>query len=59
MEELNKDLFCFEVETIYKSGYKRTEVIISGNEESMWKYYDKHHNRSLISESAITDAWIS
>jgi len=59
MKELNKDLLCFEVETIYKSGYRRSETIISKDEQSMWEYYDKHHNQSLISTSTIVDTWIS
>lgn len=54
----NKELYCFEVETIYKSGRKRIEVIVSENEETMWKYYDKHHNNKLIDSSLITDTWL-
>ena len=53
-----KELCCFEVETNYKSGRKRNEVIISASERSMWKYYDKHHNAKLIKDSAIVDSWI-
>lgn len=56
MEE-EKELYCFEIDTIYKSGMKRNEIIVSENEESMWKYYDKHHNANLIESSAIVDAW--
>lgn len=48
---------CFEIETTYKSGRKRTETIVSENEESMWKYYDKHHNKEIVKESVIVDAW--
>lgn len=54
---MEENLTCFEVETLYKSGRKRSEVIVSENEETMWKYYDKHHNKKLVEESAITDAW--
>lgn len=53
-----KELYCFEVETIYKSGRKRNEVIVSTSERSMWKYYDKHHNAKLIEDSMIVDSWI-
>ena len=48
---------CFEIETIYKSGRKRNEVIVSSDEESMWKYYDKDHNKNLVDSSTIVDAW--
>lgn len=48
---------CFEIDTIYKSGRKRNEIIVSSDEESMWKYYDKHHNRNLVASSTIVDAW--
>ena len=54
---MEEDLTCFEVETTYKSGCKRTETIVSKDEESMWKYYDKHHNKEIVKESVITDAW--
>lgn len=53
-----KELTCFEIDTIYKSGRKRNEVIVSKDEESMWKYYDKHHNKRLIGSSVIVDAWV-
>ncbi len=55
---MNEELYCFEVETTYKSGRKRTEVILSANEESMWKYYNKHHNKKLVADSVIVDCWI-
>ena len=51
------DLVCFEVETLYKSGRKKSEVIVSKDENSMWRYYDKHHNSNLISDCGIVDAW--
>lgn len=50
-------LLCFEVTTIYKSGVETNEVIISKNEETMWEYYDKHHNSELIKDSTIIDCW--
>ena len=55
---MEEELYCFEVETTYKSGRKRNEVIVSKDEKSMWKYYDKHHNGKLIADSAIVDSWI-
>lgn len=51
------DMMCFEVETIYKSGHKRNDVIVSKDVESMWKFYRKHHNANLIESSTIIDAW--
>lgn len=54
---MEENLYCFEVETTYKSGRKRNEVVISANEESMWKWYDKHHNQNLIDDSVIVDCW--
>ena len=56
--ETDEELTCFEVETTYKSGRKRSEVIISKDEDSLWKYYDKHHNKNLVADSAIVDSWI-
>lgn len=53
-----KELYCFEVETTYKSGRKRSEVIVSTSEKKMWKYYDKHHNKKLVKDSVIVDSWI-
>ena len=53
----DKIMTCFEIETIYKSGRKRNEAIVSSDEESMWKYYDKHHNKNLVDSSTIVDAW--
>ena len=50
-------LTCFEVETYYKSGRIRSQVIISKDEESMWKFYNKHHDASKIESSAIVDSW--
>ena len=55
MEE--EELYCFEIDTTYKSGRTRNEIITAENEESMWKIYDKHHNAKLIKDSAIVDAW--
>lgn len=49
---------CYEVETTYKSGRKRTDVISAENEKTMWAYYDKHHNKKLIESSVIVDSWI-
>jgi len=57
MKEKEKELICFEVETTYKSGKRRNEVICSESEEKMWKYYDKHHTSGLIESSVIVDAW--
>ena len=54
---MEEQLTCFEVDTKYKSGRTRREIIISKNEETFWKYYDKHHNAKLIVDSVIVDAW--
>lgn len=54
---MKEQLYCFEVNTTYKSGRKRTDFITAANEESMWKWYDKHHNKKLIKSSAIVDSW--
>ena len=58
MDSKDSELYCFEVDTTYKSGRKRNEVIVSSSEESMWRYYDKHHNPKLIAESVVSDVWI-
>lgn len=57
MKEEQASLMAFEVETHYKSGRKRNECVISENEESMWKWYDKHHNAELVESSIIVDAF--
>ena len=51
------EIICFDVNTHYKSGRTKSEVIVSTSEENMWKYYNKHHNKKLIEWSAITDSW--
>ena len=51
-------LYCFEVDTTYKSGRKKNEIIVSANEETMWKWYDKHHNKELVESSVILDTWL-
>ena len=52
-------MIIYEIVTIYKSGWAKTEYIKSANEESMWKHYDRHHNKSLIEDVSIVDAWIA
>ena len=52
-----ENLTCFEVSTTYKSGRKRTEVIVSATEESLWQYYGKRYNKNLVESSVIDDAW--
>ena len=59
MENFNKELTCFEVVTIYKSGRKRTDVITAKSEEEMWGIYDKHHNSSLAFECMVADVWLA
>lgn len=54
---MEQELFCFEIDTLYKSGRKRTDTIVSKSEVSMWKTYDKHHNRNKIEFSVIVDCW--
>lgn len=52
------DLYCFEVETKYKSGRIKSEVITARDEESMWKCYDiRHRKQSVIESSVIVDEW--
>ena len=55
---MEEELYCFEVKTTYKSGRKRNEVVVSASEETMWKWYDKHHNKNLVANSVIVDAWL-
>ena len=50
-------LTCFEVETYYKSGRIRSQIIVSKDEESMWKLYNRHHDASKIESSTIVDSW--
>ena len=50
--------FVFEVETYYKSGVTRTDIISADSEEEMWLIYDKHHSKDKIEFSVIVDSWI-
>ena len=47
----------FEIETTYKSGRKRNEVVVTENEESMWKWYRKHHDTSKVAKCMLIDGW--
>lgn len=58
INRIMNEAYCFEVETTYKSGRKVIDFIASENEEKMWAYYDKHHNKKLVEESVILDSWI-
>lgn len=53
----DEEMTCYEVETYYKSGRVRTDIITAKDEMAMWDIYDKHHNEKLIEGSAIVDAW--
>ena len=53
-----EELYCFEVDTTYKSGRKKNEIIVSSSEDKMWEHYDKHHNNALIESCAVVDSWI-
>lgn len=55
MEEVN--LTCFEVETTYVSGFTKVEYIITLNEDTLWEYYDMHHNKNKIESVVIIDAY--
>jgi hypothetical protein len=54
---MEDEMTCYEVETYYKSGRVRTDIITAKDETAMWSIYDKHHNKKLIENSAIVDAW--
>lgn len=54
---MEENLYCFEVETTYRSGRNKVETIVSKNEGTMWLYYNKHHNMKLIASSVIVDVW--
>lgn len=53
----DNEMTCYEVETYYKSGRVRTDIITAKDETAMWAIYDKHHNKNLIENSAIVDEW--
>jgi hypothetical protein len=52
-------MWCFEVNTIYKSGRIKNDIIVAKDEESMWKYYDKHHSLYKIDSSTLYDVWLA
>ena len=47
----------FNVETEYKSGRKRTEIIAAEDETDMWRIYDAHHNKKKVESSTIVDSY--
>jgi hypothetical protein len=53
-----EEMTCYEVETYYKSGRVKTDIITAKDETAMWAIYDKHHNKKLIENSAIVDEWM-
>jgi hypothetical protein len=55
MEEVK--LTCFEVETTYVSGFTKVEHIVTLNEDTLWEYYDMHHNKAKIDSVVIVDAY--
>lgn len=55
MKEVN--LTCFEVETTYVSGFVKVEHIVTLNEDTLWEYYDMHHNKGKIDSVVIVDAY--
>ena len=57
-DTMKHSYYFYEVETTYKSGRKRTDVIKSDSEQNMWEEYDKHHNKQLIKDSVIVDCWL-
>jgi hypothetical protein len=57
MENEKPEIICYEVETYYKSGRRRSDIIAASSEEKMWEIYDKHHNKDLVDGSVIVDAW--
>ena len=58
VEEIREvELTNFEVDTEYKSGIKRTEVIVAENEADMWRIYDAHHNKKKVESSKIVDSY--
>ena len=50
--------FLFEVETTYKSGRTRTDIIAADTEKEMWQFYDKHHDSGKVEMCVIVDSWI-
>ena len=50
-------MFVITIETIYKSGRKRQEAIVTDSEEGAWNYHKKHHNYKKILSSEIVDAY--
>ena len=58
VEEIREiELTNYEVDTEYKSGRKRTEIICAETEAEMWKIYDASHNKKKVESSAIVDSW--
>ena len=53
-----EETYLFEVETTYKSGRKRTDIISAKTEEDMWLHYDRHHDSNKVKSSVIVDCWI-
>jgi len=54
---MEEELTIFEVDTIYKSGKHRTDMICAKTEEEMWVIYDKRHNKDKVDWCGICDSW--
>ena len=58
MSKKMEKAYLFEVETTYKSGKKRTEIIPADTETEMWQEYDRRHDNGKVASSVIVDSWI-
>jgi hypothetical protein len=54
---MEEEMTIFEVDTAYKSGRKRTDMICAKTEDEMWLIYDKHHDKDKIEWCGICDSW--
>ena len=57
-DTMMQSYYFYKVQTTYKSGRRRTDVIKSDSKQNMWEEYDKHHNKQLIKDSVIADYWL-
>lgn len=55
---MKEKAYLFEVETHYKSGRIRTDILCADTEKEMWEVYDKHHNSEKVKASVIVDCWM-
>ena len=54
---MEEQLYVFEVETEYKSGRRRHDVVVCESEEKLWKWHSLHRDKRKMVSAEIVDVW--